>query len=473
MNAIKASIDRLTAIRLFSDSGPMFPCPFGGPKNLAASVSKSSGLNPRCLNYTKLGGEQPQVQIAETAKALYMGETKVAIICGGEAIANMKAALRAGLTLDWSKEDELDNQACYDDHGFDFSDLPIHPEELRHGLTNTISLYALSETARRLKAGLSVADYQQVIGAELEPFADVASKNPYSMFKERLSATEIATPSKDNPILVSPYTKAMVAKDGVNQGAAIIMTTWGRAKSMGFPTEKCVFLNGFSQGSEATLCERTNIDKYPVLDKIVERAFQSSKFESDDVTLADFYSCFPVVVFNSQPQLKTAKVKVPTLTGGLPFFGGPGNNYSLHAVTEMVHHIRQADGVGLVHANGGIMTKHAVGIYSKSPAVFDGVESENLNTVTHEDKVEIDSSPNGNGKLISLALQYRKNEPQEAALYLEMEDGKRALAKFDDTGFQGDLTDIEKLDKGAVFTVTSGRPHNIAKLAPQGTSLCV
>jgi acetyl-CoA C-acetyltransferase len=57
-----------------------------------------------------------------------------------------------------------------------------------------------------------------------------------------------------------------------------------------------------------------------------------------------------------------------TLTGGLPFFGGAGNNYSMHGVAETVARMRNAPGqFGLVGANGGIMSKYSVGLYSTTP----------------------------------------------------------------------------------------------------------
>jgi acetyl-CoA C-acetyltransferase len=57
------------------------------------------------------------------------------------------------------------------------------------------------------------------------------------------------------------------------------------------------------------------------------------------------------------------------VTGGLPFFGGPGNNYSMHAIAETVARMREQPGAfGLVGANGGIMSKYSVGVYSTTPA---------------------------------------------------------------------------------------------------------
>jgi acetyl-CoA C-acetyltransferase len=57
-----------------------------------------------------------------------------------------------------------------------------------------------------------------------------------------------------------------------------------------------------------------------------------------------------------------------TVTGGLPFFGGPGNNYSMHGIAEMVGRLRgKTNEVGLVTANGGYLSKHSMGLYSSRP----------------------------------------------------------------------------------------------------------
>jgi acetyl-CoA C-acetyltransferase len=54
-----------------------------------------------------------------------------------------------------------------------------------------------------------------------------------------------------------------------------------------------------------------------------------------------------------------------TVTGGLPFFGGPGNNYSMHAIASMMALLRARPGaMGLVTANGWYLSKHATGVYS-------------------------------------------------------------------------------------------------------------
>jgi acetyl-CoA C-acetyltransferase len=90
----------------------------------------------------------------------------------------------------------------------------------------------------------------------------------------------------------------------------------------------------------------------------------------DDVTAIDLYSCFPsaVEVACTELGLRENDPRGLTVTGGLPFFGGPGNNYSMHGIAEMVGRLRgKPDEVGLVTANGGYLSKHSMGLYSALP----------------------------------------------------------------------------------------------------------
>ena len=84
----------------------------------------------------------------------------------------------------------------------------------------------------------------------------------------------------------------------------------------------------------------------------------------------DLYSCFPFPVFAVCDDfgLTADDPRGLTLTGGLPYFGGPGNSYSLHGIAETVAAMRDKPGsFGLVGANGGVMSKYSVGVYSTEP----------------------------------------------------------------------------------------------------------
>src|SRR5581483_3897259 len=93
----------------------------------------------------------------------------------------------------------------------------------------------------------------------------------------------------------------------------------------------------------------------------------------DDIAHIDLYSCFPAAV-----QIGAAELGLPlddparplTVTGGLTFAGGPGNNYAGHGVATLVSILRrEPEAIGLATALGWYATKHAIGLYSATPPV--------------------------------------------------------------------------------------------------------
>ena len=83
-------------------------------------------------------------------------------------------------------------------------------------------------------------------------------------------------------------------------------------------------------------------------------------------------SCFPIVPKMAKHHLALPDTTPLTLLGGLTSFGGAGNNYSMHAFTEMTRQLRQrksagTDSNGLILANSGVMTYQHVVILSSQP----------------------------------------------------------------------------------------------------------
>ena len=86
------TVDWLASVRTFSDSSPAYACPFGGPNKFPLAVAARIGATPATAIYDVIGGQSPQTLVAEAAQALMTGEARVAVIAGGEALANMRTA---------------------------------------------------------------------------------------------------------------------------------------------------------------------------------------------------------------------------------------------------------------------------------------------------------------------------------------------------------------------------------------------
>ena len=233
------NLDVVVAVRTLVDSSPMWPMPFGKSNNMPRSIAQRIGANPATAVYSKVGGDSPQRLVNHWAEKLVDGDASMVLLAGAEAMATTKAAIKQELSLDWSEEVDGDLM----DEGLGLEGLMTF-HGVQHQLAPAPVGYALCENRRRAKLGCTVKQYQEKIGKTLAPFSRIASDNPYSMFSNEYSQDQISHEGEDNSYVAYPYTRAMVAKDGVNQAAAVLMTTVGKAKELGIDQSKWVYLHG-------------------------------------------------------------------------------------------------------------------------------------------------------------------------------------------------------------------------------------
>ena len=241
----------------------------------------------------------------------------------------------------------------------------------KHGLTGAPVQYGLLDNARRARLGLGVEDYRREMAELFAPFSKVAAKNPFSSSPVERSVDEIETVTDENRMICDPYPRLLVARDTVNQGAAALVMSVAAARRLGVPEEKWVYLRGHADQTEQDLLDRVDLSVSHSAKQAVAEALRVAGIGIDDVATFDLYSCFPFPVFAVCDEFGLAAddPRGLTLTGGLPYFGGPGNSYSLHGIAETVAEMRDKPGAfGLVGANGGVMSKYSVGVYSTEPA---------------------------------------------------------------------------------------------------------
>ncbi len=367
---VAAAIDTLAAIRAFEMSRPDRKPPFGAANNVPRALAKRVGANPARAILTTTGGQTNQQLVGEFAAAIAAGASNCAVIVGSEAISTVLALSAKGEKPDWSEDVAGD---C-EDQGYGVEDL-LEPPLFLHGATGAIPLYALCENARRAKLGMGLEDYRLEIGKLFAPFTRVAAANPHAAAPVERSAEELASVTTRNRIVAEPYPRMTVARDQVNQAAAIIIASAGLARALGVRQDKWVHIHAVTAASELKLSERPDLAANPASIASVEAALARAGKSMGDMAYLDFYSCFAIPVFNQCDHFGLAAddPRGLTLTGGLPFFGGAGNNYSAHAIAEAVSRVRADRGsFALVGANGGWMSKYATGIYSTEPADWSG-----------------------------------------------------------------------------------------------------
>lgn len=437
-------IDRVAAVRMTADNRPPGRHPFGTADNVPRAVAKRIGADPREAIYGVIGGQSPQAFVNECAGALYAGECEMALIVAGEATGLERAARRAGLELDWSEEIGGD---C-EDRGP--GDLKIHPAEIRHGLFVPVLVYSMIEHALRTRLGRSRGAHRQAMAELFAGFSRVAAVNPHAQFPVERSADFLLTESADNYRVSDPYLKWLVAQDAVNQGAAVLMTTEAKADELGIAPEKRVYLHGYAAVSDLAVIERADMGATRPAALAARAAFGMAGWRVEEIGPADIYSCFPcaVTAVCEAVGLPAGDGARLTVTGGLPYFGGAGNGYSLFAIAEMLGRLRaQPDAKGLITANGGFMSKESVGLYStERPAEWRPLSVSGLDAEAAQDRVEVDMNPAG-GTIETFTIAYAKGAPARALIIGRTEAGARFAAASEEAEVIGQMLAAEPIGR--------------------------
>jgi len=102
--------------------------------------------------------------------------------------------------------------------------------------------------------------------------------------------------------------------------------------------DRWVFLHGHADLRERDLMDRADLSAGLASVLAVQHALEVAGIGAYDLATIDLYSCFPAPVFNicDGVGLDPGDPRGLTLTAKLPFFGGAGNNYSVHAIAETV-----------------------------------------------------------------------------------------------------------------------------------------
>lgn len=358
-----AAIDTIAAVRQFEVSTPISFPPFGCSSNVPRSIGQRIGADPERAIVELVGGQSPQALVAELGDAMVAGRSEVALIAGGEAMSTARH-LAGEDQPDWSE----DPGGQLEDRGFGLRGVTTLTQ-VRHGLMDAPSQYALLEHARRARLGHDRTSYRAEMGRLFAPLTAIAAANPYAAAPTARTADDLATVTDENRMVADPYPRSLVARDLVNQGAAVLLTTVGAARRLGVPEDRWVHLHGHADLVEKTLLERPDLGASPAAVAAIDRALDQAGVGIADVDAMDLYSCFPIAVsvVCDAFGLDADDPRGLSLTGGLPYFGGPGNDYSTHAIVEAVTRARDGQTV-LVGANGGILSKYSAGVYAASPA---------------------------------------------------------------------------------------------------------
>jgi acetyl-CoA C-acetyltransferase len=402
----------------------------------------------------------PQYMVNRFAEEIARGETELALICGAELLRSTQNARKAGMTIDWNEEPGGEPERVGDKR------LGYSDEEARHELRAAIHFYPLLENAIRAGLKRDVPSHMQAMGRLFERLARVAHDNPLATRREGYSAERLATITDDNRWICFPYPRLMNANAIIDQAAAVVITSVGKARECGIPPERWVFLHGCADGTDTwVVSERDRLDASPAIKGCNRLALDMAGKTLADVSAFDLYSCFPSAVEVAMKEIGLTEddPRPISVTGGLPFFGGPGNNYVTHSIAEMMNVVRAKPGsFGMVTANGMYLTKHSAGLYSTTPTDGPWRREDPKKLQAELDagaRRPVNPAPSGNGTIETYCVAYGKEAPEKGYILGRLDgSGDRFVALApNDPALLADMLTREQLGRKISVTQQDGR----------------
>ncbi len=395
----------------------------------AKQLAQKLNAKPKFTHVSGIGGNSPQTLINMAAGMIARNELDSVLIAGAEAyvqrekkIKKIESALFRGIPKDYPGDDLIGSTLL----------------ENQHGIEHPLQGFPLFETALWAASGLDLKTYLTQIGKMWSDFSKAAVNHPYSWSKKLRSPEEIITPGPANRPVAFPYTKFMNSFVTVDQGAAVILMSEETAKKYLQKNRETVYFlgGGYAQDRQRFMIEKSDFTSSPPLKAAVKKALERSGMSLESIDCFDLYSCFPCAVSIAKKMIgiKDNDPRPLTLTGGLGFFGGPGNNYNLHGVATLAQKICMGEkSNGLVTALGWFMHKHAAGVYGSKPLEGEFKDhdiKDQKNCLAGTAPVEIKGQVTGIGIIETYTIIYAMDQtPSYAVLYGKTPDNFRFIAR--------------------------------------------
>jgi acetyl-CoA C-acetyltransferase len=388
------------------------------------------GADPKHRFYSGIGGTMGQQLLNATAERMLAGEQSLALITSAEALATQRAYKKRGERAPYSFKPAERRPFPWE--------VPPHPIEVAHEVFQAWLTFAVFENARRGHLGVELEPYRRDLAEMFAPMTKIAALNPDAWFPIERSAEDLVTVRPDNRLVGYPYTKYMVSVMDVDMAAALLVATNERADALGVPPERRVSLRGYCYATDPVLvAERPEMWRSPAMSAAAQTALQAAGIGIDEARHLDLYSCFGSSLHFACDALGISPrdERGLTVTGGLPYHGGPGSGYLVHAIAKMADVLRADPGAyGVVSGVGMHMTKHVYGVFSTTAGILRPPDAGAVQRrLDARRAVPVAAEHTGDGTVVAYSVVHgRRGEPEWALLVCELDDGRRAYARLED-----------------------------------------
>ena len=130
--------------------------------------------------------------------------------------------------------------------------------------------------------------------------------------------------------------------------------------------------------------------------------------------------------------LKLNDIKDKTITGAMPFAGGPLNSFVLHSTAKLTEKLRENSGVGIVTGVSGMMTKQSYALWSKNKEIDFTHKDVTKDAEIIEKPLELSESEDGEGKIVGYTI-INKNDINKAIMYVDTNNKRKLITSSDKT----------------------------------------
>lgn len=449
-------LDAIALINIFGRRGPM--------SNMNRLLGERLGSKAKKEYVGEIGGQIGITLANFLAERITRGEMRLALLAGSNNMRTMARARREGVELDWTTGGEGTPEQV--------GELKRGNSELeaQYGLATPPEIYPIFENALRARRGLALAEHRERMGRLMSPFTEVAATNPHAWFPTYRSPEELTTVTPQNRMIAFPYPKYLNAILQTDQAAGLILCSVAAARAHGIPEDRWVYWWGGADAEEAAwwASERPDFAQCPAMLDSTSAALANAGVSLDNVDKIDFYSCFPVAVGMACEMLglDESDPRGFTVTGGLPYAGGPASAYCLHSLASMVDSLRSEGGTtGLVTGNGWYLTKHAASVWSTERKPGELPRNElparraSAERALKTAPATLAQAPQGEGVVEAYTVVFdREGGPERGIVLGRTADGKRFLANTpSDRSLLEDFVKIEEVGRGGRLSQRAGK----------------
>ena len=408
-------------------------------------IAEKNNFSNAKTSVNKIGVLQ-QYLINNTCNKIIKGEIRAGLILGGESRAKMIAALKEGIEY---KEMELSTNP--DQYVKAKDDLYGEGEAEALGLM-AVGYYAVMESAMRKSKSLTLKEHEDYLGSMYADFSEIASKNQYAASDKSISKDQIMLANSDNKPMAYPYNKYHCTSWNVSQASAILICEEGLADQLNISKQKRIYPMASSETNHMiALIQRPSLISSAGLKLASEKINEVVDKHSINLNLIDLYSCFPVAVQQFENVLNLNTKTSRTITGAMPFAGGPLNNYMLHATVQALLKLRSQSGHSLITGVSGMMTKQSFCLWS-SEYQMPFYHADVTKKAQQLDKpIPISNAKHGNGIVIGYTVLYEGTKPTSGVFYIEDSQGERKVVTSEDKAVITSMREEEWIEKEISF----------------------